>query len=444
MCFDAKIANETKKGKTICLESPPKNANLHRYLQDTKHMKKLFYFLLAALMVCGTVSCKKDGGSSVKIITVKSGADLQAAIDQAEGLVEIRVEADAVFAGSITLRDNIRLSGGWTNEFKERSLFHRSVIDGKDVAPCIKSLSEGKNITVSGFELRNGYGGGIVFSGPLTVEYCWIHHCFSEDQGGAVANMEKSGDELLLANSIIEYNRADAHGGAIAVRGQGTKMVVVNCLIRGNASIAQYGYTGAIHGQAGVQAYLVNNTIVDNINWRDGSSATSTPWSVLMFRNSGTHIEMVNNIVAGNWYFKPGVANNSDAYPDRYDMPIKPKYRLEMQVYSIDLNIIGNDDPDWICRSNLLGSLDGRQAICRAGTDSAREEAQAACTIVANSEFDTIFQNAALGDYHPAGPALETGENSELVRSILGAYQTDLAGNPRIKGGKITAGCYQP
>ena len=407
-------------------------------------MKRLFYFFLMALMVCAAVSCKKDGKDpSGKIITVKSGEDLQSVIDQAEGPVEIRVEADAVFAGTITLHDGIRLSGGWTNEFKEQSLFHRSIIDGKNFTPCIQSLSEEKNITVSGFELRYGRGGGILFSGPLTVEYCWIHHCFSSNKGGAISNMGFPGDDLLLANSILEYNKAEAHGGAVSVEGSTSKMTILNCLIRGNASTAQYGYTGAIHGQAGVQAYLVNNTIVDNVNWRDGSSATSTPWSAVMFRNSGTHVEMVNNIVAGNWYFLPGVANNQEAHPDRYDMPIKPEYLLSMQVYSVDLNVMGGDDPDCICRSNLLGSLDGQTAIGRAN-NAAGEAAQKACTIVLNSDFDTIFQNAALGDYHPAGPALETGENSELVKSLLGSYKTDLAGNPRIKGGKITAGCYQP
>ena len=180
------------------------------------------------------------------------------------------------------MHDNIKLSGGWTNEFKEQSLFHRSIIDGKNFTPCIQSLSEEKNITVSGFELRNGRGGGILFSGPLTVEYCWIHHCFSSNKGGAISNMRFPGDDLLLANSILEYNKADAHGGAVSVEGSTSKMTILNCLIRGNASTAQYGYTGAIHGQAGVQAYLVNNTIVDNVNWRDGSSATSSPWSATL------------------------------------------------------------------------------------------------------------------------------------------------------------------
>ena len=408
-------------------------------------MKKLMYYIMVVLMVCGGTSCKKDGkGSSIEVITIKAGDDLQAAINQVDGPVEIRVEADAVFTGPITLYDNIKLSGGWTNDFKERSMYHRSIIDGTYYFPCIKSLSEGGKVTISGFELRNGYGGGISFSGPLTVEYCWIHHCFSSDQGGAISNMRKHGDELTLANSIIEYNKADAHGGAIFVGGEGTKMTIVNCLIRGNASIAQYGYTSAVHGEGGVHAYLANNTIVGNVNWRDGSSATSTPWSAVLFRNSGTHIEMINNIVAGNYYFLPGVANDAASHPDRYDMPIKMDYILEMQVYSVDLNEIGSGDLDYICRSNLLGSLDGRQAIGRAGSDAAREAVQEACTIVPNSEFGTIFQNVDLGDYHLASPFRETGENSELVRSILGAYKTDLAGNPRIKGGKITVGCYQP
>ena len=137
----------------------------------------------------------------------------------------------------------------------------------------------------------------------------------TSDKGGGIRATESEGDELVLANSIIAYNKADAHAGGVSVSGAGTKVTVVNTLFRGNASIAEYGYTAAIHGQSGVQAYVVNCTFVDNVNWRDGSSATSSPWSCIMFRNGGTHIEFVNNLVAGNWYFLPGVPTRAPEMP---------------------------------------------------------------------------------------------------------------------------------
>ena len=410
--------------------------------------------LLAVLLICATsliVSCNKpDNERPVKIVTVKSGDDLQMAIYNADVGTEIRVEACASFDGPIYLRDSIKVSGGWVDDFKSQDLDNRSIIDGKGTVQCVISgVMNDKWIgaddaAISGFEIRNSNGPGIFYMGKLTVEYCWIHNCINNSgQGGALSNKEEPGDDLLLANSIIEYNEADAHGGAVGIGGKDTKMTIVNCLIRGNASIAQYGYTGAIHGQAGVHAYLVNNTIVDNVNWRDGSSITSTPWSAVMFRNGGTHIVMINNIVAGNWYFLPGVASNP-ANTDRYTMPINPKYYLEMQCYSVDLNVIGGDDLDWVCQSNLLGGIDENRFIYRAGTDEAREAAQKACTFVANKDFKTIFVDAEGGNYHPAGPALEVGESSELVNTLLGKYKTDLAGKPRSSGGKIVAGCYQP
>ena len=409
--------------------------------------------LIAVLLICAAplfMSCNKpDNGGPVKIVTVKSGDDLQMAIYNADIGTEIRVEACAKFNGPIYLRDSIKVSGGWVDDFKSQDLDNRSIIDGKGTEQCVISgvMNEqwigAGDAAISGFEIRNSKGPGILYMGKLTVEYCWIHNCINTDKGGGIENKEKPGDDLLLANSIIEYNEADAHGGALSIAGKDTKMTVVNCLIRGNASIAQYGYTGAIHGQGGSQTYLVNNTIVDNVNWRDGSSITSTPWSAVMFRNGGTHIVMINNIVAGNWYFLPGVASDP-ANTDRYTMPINPKYYSELQLYNVDLNVIGVDDPDWVCQSNLISGIDENKFIYRAGSDEAREAAQKACTFVANTEFKTVFVDAEGGNYHPAGLALEVGETSELVNSLLGKYKTDLAGKPRASGGKIVAGCYQP
>ena len=377
-------------------------------------------------------------------VTVKAGADLQAAIDGAKEFAEVRVEAGAVFAAPIKLRANVTLSGSWVNDFNEQDFSNRSVIDGNNKITCVDGrVGAGNSTTINGFELVNGNGGGLVVGGTVTVEWCRIAFCFNGSQGGAIFCTEQNGDNLVLANSIIEYNKADAHGGGVAINGAGTSNKVINTLFRGNASIAQYGYTGALHGQAGVQAYVVNSTFVENVNWRDGSSADASPWSAVMFRNSGTHIEFVNNIVAGNWYFLPGVASDGDAHPDRYDMPIKPEYLLEMQVRVADFNEIGGSDANYIVRSNVMGGVSANDFIHRAGSDAARTAAQAACTFVPNSEFNTLFVNAAAGDFHPAGKALTTGENSDVVGGLLGAYTTDLDGKPRVVGGKINAGCYQ-
>ena len=377
-------------------------------------------------------------------VTVKAGADLQAAIDGAKEFAEVRVEAGAKFNAPIKLRPNVTLSGSWVNDFNEQDFSNRSVIDGNNKIACVDGrVGAGNSTTINGFELINGATSGLVVSGTVTVEWCRIAFCFNSGQGGAICCTEQKGDNLILANSIIEYNKADAHGGGVAINGAGTSITAVNTLFHGNASIAQYGYTGALHGQAGVQARIANCTFVENVNWRDGSSATASPWSAVMFRNSGTHIEFVNNIVAGNWYFLPGVASDAEGHPDRYDMPIKPEYLLEMQVRVADFNEIGGSDANYVVQSNILGGVNQNEAIHRAGSDAARAAAIAACTFVPNSEFNTLFVDAAKGDFHPAGKALTTGENSDVVNGLLGAYTTDLDGNPRATNGKINAGCYQ-
>lgn len=383
-------------------------------------------------------------------VTVKSGDDLQSIIDGAKEFAEVRVEAGAEFAGPIFLRDNVTLSGGWVDNFNSQDFENRSVIDGGGKQRCVISgiTATGdrpgfKNAVLNGFELKNGLGSNLVFNGKLAVEWCYIHHGSNSDKGGGIMATESSGDELVLANSIIAWNKADAHAGGVSVSGEGTKVTVVNCLFRGNASIAQYGYTAAIHGQSGVKGYIANCTFVDNVNWRDGSSATSTPWSCIMFRNGGTHIEFVNNLVAGNWYFKPGVADNADEHPDRYDMPIKPEFILEQQVQQCDMNVMGGDDPAWVFQSNVICGADATNFIGRAGNGAAQNAAQAACTFVPNSDFKTVFVNYDGADFHPAGAALTTGESSDLVNSLLGSYTQDLDGNPRATNGKINVGCYQ-
>ena len=158
-----------------------------------------------------------------------------------------------------------------------------------------------------------------------------------------------------------------------------------------------------------------------------------------MIRNGTTKVVMVNNIVAGNYYYKPGVASDP-ANTDRYDLPAKSKYILEMQAQSVDLNEIGASDTDFIVENNVLGGNDKTKFIGRAGSDSARDAAQAACTFVPNSKFKTIFRDSSIGDYRPSGPALTAGKYTETVSTLLGKYNTDLAGNPRTSNGTIAAG----
>lgn len=385
-----------------------------------------------------------------KPVTVKKGEDVQAIYNAAPEFAEVRVEGGIVIDGPFLLRDNVKLSGSWNSSFTDQDFNNYSVIDGggkrRALVSGITASGERpgfKDACINGFEVRGGLGSNVVFNGKLTIEWCYIHDGSNTDKGGGIMATEASGDELMLANSIIAWNKADAHAGGVSVSGAGTKVTVVNTLFRGNASIAQYGYTAAIHGQAGVQAYVANCTFVDNVNWRDGSSATSSPWSCIMFRNGGTHIEFVNNLVAGNWYFLPGVADKPDLYPDRYDLPIKPMFILEQQVQQCDMNVIAGDDPNWVFEGNVICGKDANNFIGRAGNGDAQKKAQDASTFVNNDDFKTLFVNYDAGNFRPAGVAVGGGLNNAAAKSILGTYMQDLDGKDRISGGKISAGCYQ-
>lgn len=440
--------NDITKGKTLPGVGVPETMNLIT-LSGLETGKDYFVWGYVTSTE-GDIVYGSNTTGIIPPVTCKAGQDLQAIIEGAKEFAEVRVEAGAIFNGPIFLRDNVTLSGGWVDDFNSQDLNNRSIIDGNLKQRCVISgiLPTGdrpgfKNAVLNGFELRNGLGSNLVFNGKLTVEWCFIHDGQNSDKGGGIMATESEGDDLLLANSIIAWNKADAHAGGVSVSGAGTKVTVVNTLFRGNASIAQYGYTAAIHGQAGVQAYVANCTFVDNVNWRDGSSATSSPWSCIMFRNGGTHIEFVNNLVAGNWYFLPGVADRPDEHPDRYDMPIKPEFILEQQVQQCDMNVMGGDDPNWVFQDNVICGAWSDNFIGRAGNGAAQNSAQDACVFVHNDNFKTVFVNYDGADFHPAGPALTGGANSAAAASILGAYMTDLDGKPRATNGKINAGCYQ-
>jgi len=157
-----------------------------------------------------------------------------------------------------------------------------------------------------------------------------------------------------------------------------------------------------------------------------------------MFRNKGTHIELVNNIFAGNYYWNPGHEGN-------YGWPYQEHIQM-MQEQQIDLNVLnsGDYDENWICQSNLIGGSWSDNFMGRAGNGEQQAKAQSQCTFVSNDDFATIFVDASAGNYMPkaGGPAAK-GENSDYVVGILGSYVTDLAGNPRISNGTVSVGCYQ-
>ena len=138
----------------------------------------------------------------------------------------------------------------------------------------------------------------------------------------------------------------------------------------------------------------------------------------------------------------PGEADKIEN-KDRYVMPIQPKYIMGLQVQQVDMNVLAGDDPDWVFQSNVIAGAWSDNFIGHAGNGAAQKTAQAACTFVLNEDWKTIFVNADANDFHPAGSALTTGENSAVVSRLLGDYTTDLDGKPRVTNGRINAGCYQ-
>jgi CSLREA domain-containing protein len=105
----------------------------------------------------------------------------------------------------------------------------------------------------------DGYGGGIVTHGNLTITNCTLSGNLADESGGAIYHTSYSGGTLTIINSVLRNNAAPSGvGGAIC--NDGDTAVIGSCIYSNNASSG-----GAIWGVfAGSATSLTNTTISGN------------------------------------------------------------------------------------------------------------------------------------------------------------------------------------
>ena len=368
-------------------------------------------------------------------VCVRTVAEFQSALDNAKEYSEVRVLGGLKFDGPIVFgaaNKNKSISGGWNADFSEQSWDNLTVVDGQGKRGIICAADESGSALdgyakVSYFEVTNCSGSmGVAIlasGGPVTISNCYVHDNTCGNKG-AIATVDGSiATNLTVANCKITKNYATGGHCAGICFGEGPSAnnpvqgLVVNCLIYDNWCPTFGGYASALFVQNNSVVSVVNNTIVENFNYMDGG----TYYQGIVLRD-GTLNLFANNIIAGNTI---AIDNQNPPVPFRHP------------------NVIGAGSSGTTIVNNVYeGTWRGGDNVSQSGNSMQS----------VGFDLSTVYNPTT---YMPVGPALGLGtfgtytcsmgsySVSVSVQDILDAYNTDLAGNPRVVNGKVDAGCYQ-
>lgn len=372
-------------------------------------------------------------------VCVKAGENLQAAIDDAKEFAEIRVQGGASFNGPIYMGGknvNKSVSGGWDASFTTQSLDNLSVLNGNSSNYgfwCAEQDGTPMNgyCNISYFEVKGCKGDhGTAFhcvGGPITITFCYVHDNWSE-KGAIGTNEGKHATQLTVANCKVINNGGDGGHGPAFGFGEGKSdaepvtAVLVNNLIAGNVASKKDGYASTFICYNQTNLVLVNNTIVDNYNWAEYGG----PYSGLVLRGDVASA-FVNNIIVGNFTSPCTQEMTTPAY-ERQDNFINMGGGAGTLAYNIIEGGIKESDKITL-ESNINVNLGVDVATIVSSSFQPLGKALGAGTL------GTISYNSKKAEM--AGPfTVNVGE-------LLEKYNTDLAGNPRVVGGKVDLGCYQ-
>lgn len=410
------------------------------------------------------------GNGTWPYATAETGTnDLVAALSSAlytEGqLLEVEVDD-----GDYPINDKWAIITGLVRLYSKNGPHATAFYGANPVAANMRKLLHLNNAaaSVAGFTFRNGWwdnyvyadGGGVVRITAGRLSNCIFHDNLGGDDAGAVDLLGGEMTECLFYNNE-SYRDSNAggqgKGGAFTVKGAARVSncvvsnnyvgvtgggvylnhadgVVSNCFIVGNwaGRTARYNktFTSSTHLCGGVRidaGTLVNCLVADNYAYYDIGGAgvmgaNGRMINCLVIRNAGKSAacqgaamtaagQIVNCTFAGNGTneYASGVA-------------------VTLAAGTFKNNIVwGNGD----CVTELSPGAAAAAYNCFPGAAGANDVSS-----------DPLFKNAACGDYSLQGtsPCRNAGDTALWT----GADGTlDLAGNPRVKFGRVDMGCFE-
>lgn len=363
-------------------------------------------------------------------------ADFQTLLDDTKQYSEIRFEKGIEFKGTFEARPNLRITGGWDSEFKTQS-------NDKEDYLVLDAEHQGTVLfiprTVSGFvldrvKIANGNarnGGGLKIDGKAIVQYCWFDNNYGAHRGGAIGSDPDGGVDpgmsvYTVANSIFTRNGGVEHGSCICVD-YNCNGTFVNNLFAENHGVTLDDWWHILMTYAG--GVFVNNTIVANV-MTNGSIGKAIFGARHDYPTRAAYpLVFMNNLIVGNT-----AAESADGTLGPNEHPV-PAMRHKTPI---DINNLYTRSEDSV-KNNLMEGY---------ASDSVENGFNAGNTYYAPKEFSytyaDFFKDYANGDYTLVqGTAVNAGATHPTVDAVLAKYNKDLAGNPRIAGGKVDLGCYE-
>ncbi len=390
---------------------------------------------------------------------------------------ELKIIGKPIILGSLFLTTN------------DTSYIQNTILQGDAFRPLKIEYIPDTALTVTGFTIQNGLatnGGGLyVRNSSPRINNCVIKNNVATNDGGGMYNLNSApvinncmfyqnnatggggisnnNSNAIILNCKISNNTANYGGGIEHVSPYG---IIKNCLIENNT--ASSGTGGGIEIRYSGQAIIINNKIVNN-NAHYGAGMyiqASNPILInnILYENYAVHSGgglrirfssplMVNNTIAGNTAdsYGGGICfyDFSNAYITNNILwgNVTPE---EDQIAIASANA----DPNfYFC--DIEGGTESFYFLGNPGSYSGQ------CIGIMNGEPEFIspddFQLQIQSPCINAGtPMYESGIDPPYIKEENGKYilytggndtlhlpAKDIAGNPRITGGRIDMGAYE-
>ena len=384
---------------------------------------------------------------------VKSGDDLQAAIDAAAAGDRLLVAA-GTYKGNFTLKDGVSISGGWNADYTVCDpKIYKTILDGNKAGRVLTQSAAFSNETViSGLGITNGensaeqQGGGVLMNGKCILENCEIYGnraSKSDGQGGGIW----ADANAIIRNCHLHDNYAQNTGGGAYVKGQ-----ISYCIIENNNAPDNVG--GGLQIHAGSSADNMCGTMFNCIVRKNssknaggirsynktqianclvyGNTATSGGISGILCNNDAASV--VNCTIANNYDASSSAGNSSGLY-------INANGTLKNCIIYGNYSAAKTADEAVQVYINHKYTHFQNNAI-REG--SLKTKSDWDTTRNKNSQdipaSASIFKDAANGDFSLTSTATMCIDKGNT--SIYGFMTSDIAGNTRVVD-TVDIGCYE-
>jgi predicted outer membrane repeat protein len=318
------------------------------------------------------------------------------------------------------------------------SLFSPPTIDGFVLTAC-NSTS-----TVSGGSLNGAIRNA---SGP-TIRNCWFINNTNEQNGGAIANSFDSGDNLIIQNCRFESNTA-VQGGAIYTSGGSDfySIRVLNSVFVSNTASQGGAIASVVSSYGGFSNAFTNCSFQSNVSTYMSSafgggtlSGGGVMYSELTSGSTGSISPVFTNCS-----FQGNRISSVNAAFTGYGALLFNRNLGSGSINTTLVNCVlfGNPGSTTFYQ---IGSSGFGNTFIPSSSYSLGESSVINTFGIGNLGATTNpFSSTNSTQLRDCSPAIDAGNNSAVNGDVSPfiPITTDLAGNPRISGGRVDMGAYE-